>query len=150
MKAKSGLRKTTSGPVGGTVASYEAGTHPAAREDMPDAAQTNQLQLLPGALSKIWHAMPVWFINDNPVVGYKAASHHVVLLFWNGQSFAEKGLTAAGKFKAAQIKYTASSEIDLKALARWLRQAGKDIWDFRGLRRRYVDRASPREKTKQL
>jgi hypothetical protein len=23
---------------------------------------------------RIWHAMPVWFIDDNPVVGYKASA----------------------------------------------------------------------------
>ena len=25
---------------------------------------------LPGATSKVWHAHPVWFLDDNPIVGY--------------------------------------------------------------------------------
>lgn len=25
---------------------------------------------LPEATSKVWHAHPVWFLDDNPVVGY--------------------------------------------------------------------------------
>jgi hypothetical protein len=28
----------------------------------------------------------VWFIDDNPVVGYSASAKSVNLLFWNGQA----------------------------------------------------------------
>src|SRR5579871_4499112 len=38
---------------------------------------------LPKATSKIWHAIPVWFVGENPVVGYKASAKYVNLLFWN-------------------------------------------------------------------
>lgn len=89
---------------------------------------------LKGAASKIWHAIPVWFIDENPVVGYKAASKHVNLLFWSGQSFNEPGLTAAGKFKAAQAKFTEVNQVDLKQLRRWLKKARTEIWDYKGLR----------------
>lgn len=89
--------------------------------------------VLPNAESKLWHAIPVWFIGENPVVGYKATPKHVNLLFWNGQSFDEPALKAAGKFKAAQIQFTHSSQLDLGALRRWLQKAGKDIWDYAGL-----------------
>jgi uncharacterized protein YdhG (YjbR/CyaY superfamily) len=88
---------------------------------------------MPNSTSKIWHAMPVWFIDDNPVVGYKVTSKHVNLLFWNGQSFNESGLTAAGKFHAAQTKFTEVSQIDVKLLRRWLKKARTDIWDFRAM-----------------
>jgi hypothetical protein len=91
---------------------------------------------LPKATSKIWHAIPVWFVGENPVVGYKATAKYVNLLFWNGQAFDEPGLTAAGKFRAAQIKFTKASEIDQKALRRWLKKAKTDIWDYQGLRQR--------------
>src|SRR5262245_15659599 len=37
---------------------------------------------LPKAEAKIWHSMPVWFIGQNPVVGYKASAKQVNLLFW--------------------------------------------------------------------
>lgn len=87
---------------------------------------------LPKATAKIWHAMPVWFIGENPVVGYKAGPKHVNLLFWNGQAFAEPALKPAGKFKAAQVQFTDVSQIDVKSLRRWLKKAGKDIWDYQG------------------
>jgi hypothetical protein len=88
---------------------------------------------LPGATSKIWHAIPVWFIGENPVVGYKATPKQVSLLFWNGQSFREPALKAAGKFKAAQIQFSGQSEIDVRLLRRWLRKARTDICDYREL-----------------
>ena len=87
---------------------------------------------LPKATSKIWHAIPVWFIGENPVVGYNVtAKKGVNLLFWSGQSFNEPALKAAGKFKAAQIQFNEVSQIDPKALRRWLKRASKDIWDYR-------------------
>lgn len=89
--------------------------------------------VLPKATSKIWHGSPVWFIEENPVVGYNVtAKKGVNLLFWNGQSFGDPALKATGKFHAAQILFNAESEIDLKALRRWLKKAGADIWDARG------------------
>ncbi len=91
--------------------------------------------VLPKAMAKIWHAIPVWFVGECPVVGYKAWPKHVTLLFWNGQSFGEPELVVAGKFKAAQIKFTDVSQVDRKALRRWLKKAGEDIWDYRALRR---------------
>ena len=92
---------------------------------------------LPEATSKIWHAIPVWFIGGNPVVDYSVTSKNGVnLLFWNGQSFGENNLKAAGKFKAAQIQFTEVSQIDQKGLRRWLKKARTDVWDFKGLRKR--------------
>jgi hypothetical protein len=91
---------------------------------------------LPKATSKIWHAIPVWFVGENPVVGYKAGTKHVNLLFWNGQSFGDPALKAAGKFKAAQIQFTTLAQIDRKALRRWLKKAGTDIWDYKAIRKR--------------
>jgi len=89
--------------------------------------------VLPKATSKIWHGSPVWFVGENPVVGYNVtAKKGVNLLFWNGKSFGEPALKAAGKFRAAQIQFTDVSEVDPKALRRWLKKAGTDIWDSRG------------------
>jgi len=87
---------------------------------------------LPKATSKIWHGSPVWFVGENPVVGYNVTSQKGVnLLFWNGQSFGKPALKPAGKFRAAQIQFTNVSEIDSKALRRWLKSASTDIWDSR-------------------
>ncbi|HEU4779171.1 MAG TPA: DUF1801 domain-containing protein [Steroidobacteraceae bacterium] len=73
---------------------------------------------LPKATSKVWHGSPVWFIGENPVVGYTARPAGVAVLFWNGQEFDEPLLEPVGKFHAAQVKYTAVSDIDAKLLAR--------------------------------
>ena len=95
-----------------------------------DALRTEIDAVLTKATSKIWHAMPVWFIDDNPIVGFCVTSKKGVnLLFWNGQSIGEPSLKAAGKFKAAQIQFTNVSQIDSKALRRWLKKAKVDIWD---------------------
>jgi len=85
---------------------------------------------LPKATSKIWHAMPVWFIGENQVVGYNATAKHVTLLFWSGQLFGKTALTPSGKFKVAQIQFTDPAEIDLKALRQWLKHARTKIWDY--------------------
>jgi len=83
---------------------------------------------------KLYHAIPVWFVGGNAVVGYKAWPKHVTLLFWNGQNLDEPGLTAAGKFQAAEIKYTAAEQIKVTPLRRWLKQAGRDVWDYQAMR----------------
>jgi uncharacterized protein YdhG (YjbR/CyaY superfamily) len=57
---------------------------------------------LPEAENKIWHAIPVWFLDGNPIVGYSKLEDCVRLLFWSGQSFEEEGLANEGKFKAAE------------------------------------------------
>jgi len=98
------------------------------------------------AIAKIWHGSPVWFIGENPVVGYRVtAKKGVNLLFWNGQSFGESGLQPAGKFCAAQIQFTDVSEIDPKALRRWLKKAGTDIWDSRSY---FLAKRAPQRKAK--
>lgn len=87
---------------------------------------------LPKATPKIWHSVPVWFVGENPVVGYKATPKYVNLLFWSGQSFDDPALKAVGKFKAAQIQFTETSQIDQKALRRWLKRSSTEIWDYQG------------------
>jgi hypothetical protein len=84
------------------------------------------------ATARLWHGAPVWFLGENPVVGYSVnAKQRVVLLFWNGQAFSDPSLTAVGKFHAAQIQYGDADEIDPAAARRWLRKAAKDVWDYR-------------------
>lgn len=93
-------------------------------------------QILPEAENKIWHAHPVWFLEGNPVVGYSKLKSCVRLLFWSGQSFEEKELQNEGSFKAAEARYTAASQIDLKALKRWLKKARDIQWDYKNIVRR--------------
>ena len=95
-------------------------------------------QALPKANARIWHGMPVWFIGENPVVGYSAKLTRVTLRFWNGQSFGDPLLVADGKFRAAQIQYKDMADIDTKALRGWLRKARTDLWDVVATRNRIL------------
>src|SRR5262245_46534746 len=67
---------------------------------------------VPKATAKVWHGSPVWFIDDNPIVGYNVTAKSVNLLFWNGQVFDEAGLKPVGKYRAAQAIFTDAAEID--------------------------------------
>jgi len=93
-------------------------------------------QNLPQANGKVWHGNPVWFIDDNPVVGYSKLKKHVQLLFWSGQSFDEVGLNPVGKHKAAEAIYTDAAQIDPVALAIWLEKAERIQWDYKNIVKR--------------
>jgi len=84
---------------------------------------------LPDATSKVWHGAPVWFIDDNPVVGYNATAKAVNLLFWNGQALDEPGLEPMGKHRAARALFRDASELDARVIRRWLKKAGSDVLD---------------------
>ena len=89
---------------------------------------------LSSATAKLYHANPVWFINENPIVGYDVADDHVNLLFWSGQSFDTAGLKASGKFKAAGTSYTDVEDIDLDQLRTWLKESQTTQWNYKDLR----------------
>jgi hypothetical protein len=82
----------------------------------------------------------VWFIDDNPVVGYNATAKAVNLLFWNGQAFGEANLKPVGKYRAAQAIFGDAAEIDSNVVRRWLKKAESDVFDsktfFKKLRER--------------
>lgn len=91
---------------------------------------------LPEAENRVWHAHPVWFLEDNPIVGYSKLKHCVRLLFWSGQSFDAPGLAPEGKFKAAEARFTDAQQVDTEALARWLVESRDVQWDYKNLVRR--------------
>lgn len=91
---------------------------------------------LPGSENKIWHAHPVWFLNENPIVGYSKLKNCVRLLFWSGQSFDEESLQKEGSFKAAEVRYTSVEQINTKDLARWLKKSREIQWDYKNLIKR--------------
>lgn len=91
---------------------------------------------LPKADSKVWHGSPVWFIEENPVVGYSKLKAGVQLLFWSGQSFEEEGLKKEGSFKAAQAIYTDVKEVKVTALRKWLKKAKTIQWDYKNIVKR--------------
>ena len=84
---------------------------------------------LKGAESKVWHGAPVWFIGENPVVGYSKKKAGVSLLFWNGKNFSESKLKNVGSFFAAEMIYTSVDELVEKDIKRWLKLSKELIWD---------------------
>ena len=88
------------------------------------------------AESKIWHAHPVWFLDGNPVVGYSKLKDSVRLLFWSGQTFEEDGLQKEGKFKAAEARFTAASQVHMTDLKRWLKKSRDIQWDYKNIVKR--------------
>lgn len=91
---------------------------------------------LKGADCKIWHRHPVWFLDGNPIVGYSKLKDSVRLLFWSGQSFDEPGLEPEGSFKAAEARFTDTSEINAKDLKRWLTKSIEIQWDYKNIVKR--------------
>lgn len=91
---------------------------------------------LPAAEEKVWHAHPVWFLDGNPIVGYSKLKGGVRLLFWSGQSFETPGLAPEGKFKAAEARYTALEDVDVKPLGRWLKESRTVQWDYKNIVKR--------------
>ena len=117
------------------VVAYNAAQPPGDREICELLAREID-RLLPEASNRIWHAHPVWFLEDNPIVGYSKLKNCVRLLFWSGRSFDEPELEDEGTFKAAEARYTAVEQVDVEALARWLEKAREIQWDYRNLVRR--------------
>ncbi len=92
---------------------------------------------LPEAENKIWHAHPVWFLKDNPIVGYSKLKDCIRLMFWSGDSFDEEQLNpGTGKFKDASIRYTSVEQINKKDLKRWLEKSREIQWDYKNLIKR--------------
>lgn len=92
---------------------------------------------LPEALNKIWHAHPVWFLDENPIVGYNKQKAGIRLMFWSGADFEEEGLGIRGaKFKDASVFYHTISEIDVSDLKRWFEKSRAIQWDYKNLVKR--------------
>ena len=92
---------------------------------------------LPEAENKIWHAHPVWFLDDNPIVGYSKQKKGIRLMFWSGADFEEENLEpGTGKFKDASIFYNEVEELNVTELKRWLKKSTKIQWDYKNLIKR--------------
>jgi hypothetical protein len=92
---------------------------------------------LPEAQGKLWHGHPVWFLQDNPIMGYSRQMPGIRLMFWSGAGFDEPGLPVRGaKFKDASVFYTAAADVDAVDLARWLGKARQIQWDYRNIVKR--------------
>src|SRR5262245_6043178 len=104
------------------IAAYSQAQSPAFRA-MCDLLRELIDATLPKATSKVWHGSPVWFIDDNPVVGYNATAKSVNLLFWNGRAFDEPAFKPVGKYQAAQAVFGDVGEIDPRVVRGWLKKA---------------------------
>ncbi len=94
-------------------------------------------QNLLNATNKLWHAHPVWFIEDNPIVGYSKQKAGIRLMFWSGADFEELGLNVLGKkFKDASVFYNDLSEIKESDLKRYLQKANDIQWDYKNIVKR--------------
>ena len=123
-----------------------------ARAQSPDLRSIcGQLQAeidraLPKATSRIWHGSPVWFLGENPVVGYSVRQKRVDLMFWSGQLFNDPHLTPLGKDKAAQVSIEDESGINLPELRRWLNKAGTIVFDYAGTYRQKREAAGTKSR----
>jgi uncharacterized protein YdhG (YjbR/CyaY superfamily) len=89
------------------------------------------------ATSKIWHAHPVWFLNDNPTVGFSKQKKGIRLMFWSGADFDEENLNVKGqKFKDASIFYNSVTEVNTNDLKRWLKKSREIQWDYKNIIKR--------------
>jgi hypothetical protein len=94
-------------------------------------------QELPRAEGKIWHGHPVWFLHENPIVGYSKQKPGIRLMFWSGTDFQEPGLNVTGKkFKDASVFFNDIAEINRSDLHRWLRKANEIQWDYKNIVKR--------------
>ena len=83
--------------------------------------------------SKLYHNAPVWFIDENPIVGYSKKKIGISLLFWSGQSFNSIGLKPVGKFKAAEKIYKSIEEINEEELYNWLDESINIQWNYKNI-----------------
>ncbi len=133
-------RDTDDGSGGdGELAAYSRAQTPTFRK-LCDVLRASIDKDLPKASAKVWHGSPVWFIDDNPVVGYSVTKTSVNLLFWNGRAFDEAGLEPVGKHRAAQAKFAGADEIDIRVLRRWLKKAKSDVLDSRAFFKKLRER----------
>lgn len=92
---------------------------------------------LPETESKIWHAHPVWFIDENPIVGYSKQKAGMRLMFWSGKSFEEEKLNIlGGKFQDASIFFNSVEEINENDLKSWLQKSKEIQWDYKNIVKR--------------
>lgn len=93
--------------------------------------------VLTEAEDKVWHGHPVWFLDENPIVGYSKEKKGLRLMFWSGADFEEDDLNVRGKkFKDASIFYQTADEIDEIKLQRWLEKSRSIQWDYKNIVKR--------------
>ncbi len=90
-------------------------------------------KVVPAAEGKVWHGHPLWFLDQNPVVGYSIKKSGVQVLFWSGQFLEGPGLVPLGKFKAASWDVADVASLQAPELTKWLGQVSAIQWDYKNL-----------------
>jgi hypothetical protein len=139
------MASSDSSSAADSVASYAKAQAPVLRA-ICDKLQAEIDKGIPKADSKIWHGSPVWFLGENPVVGYSIRQKRVDLMFWSGQLFDEPRLKAVGKDKAAQFSIEDESAINLADLRRWLKKSSTTIFDYVAMYRKKREGALPKSR----
>lgn len=124
------MKKTTATTIAGYNALYKGDTK---KICALLRAEINKALPASKTTSKIWHGSPVWFIKDNPVVGYSVRKVGVTLLFWSGQSFTHKGLSKEGSFKAAEMKYLTVADVNVADVRKWLKECKTVQWNYKDI-----------------
>jgi hypothetical protein len=89
---------------------------------------------LPQATHKLWHSHPVWFLDNNPTVGYSLQKGGMRLMFWSGADFDEPELQpGTGKFKDASVFYNSLEGIDSHKIKVWCQKAQKIQYNYRDI-----------------
>jgi hypothetical protein len=140
MKAPSKSKDASRAPSGPDPIAAYSRVQPNAFRTICDLLRDLIDAALPKSTCKVWHGSPVWFIDDNPVVGYNATAKSVNLLFWNGQAFDEADLMPLGKYQAAQATFGDAGEINPKSIRRWLKKAKSDVFDSRAFLKKLRER----------
>lgn len=122
------LSNSRSEPV--KPAAEYATTQPPALRAICDKLAAEIDKAIPHATLRIWHGSPVWFIGEDPIVGYRVRPRSIELTFWSGQLFDEPLLKPAGKDKAAQFSIRNESEVKPADLRRWLKKSRTTIFDY--------------------
>ncbi|OJU88190.1 hypothetical protein BGO17_04445 [Candidatus Saccharibacteria bacterium 49-20] len=117
------------------IATYNS-SQPDEYRQICELLETTLNENLQDAESKVWHGAPVWFLQDNPIVGYSVKKAGVQLMFWSGWSFDEPTFEPVGdveKFKAAGVTYTDVSQVNAELIAQWLQKARDIQWDYKNI-----------------
>lgn len=143
-------KKSTKSPAKSDEAAIDTYSN---EQSPPFRAMCEQLRTLinttlPKATSKVWHGSPVWFIDDNPVIGYSTTAKSVNLLFWNGQALDEPDLKPVGKHGAAQASFTSPEEINDAVAKRLLKKAGTNVLDSKAYFKKLREQRKPKAKKK--
>lgn len=96
---------------------------PAELQPLASKLQLMFNEALPHCKTKVWHSIPVWFDEGNPIVTYFEKKGQLFVMFWNGQTFLESGLKPVGKYSAADICIQSLDHLNEQQMGAWLLEA---------------------------